>query len=134
MNVLLFLQDTAWTAEQMKAEMDAAPWGWTANLLVPVIGFIILVTLITVVMSMLNMFKNPAAMKKSLLGAAILGGLLLITFFMASDKVFPTLVDQFNTSPSTFKWVGAGITTTGVLIVFGLLLLVFDLVKGLFKI
>jgi len=132
MNLMMFLQ--TWSDEQMKAEIAAAPWGNTAHFIMPTVIFIVIVALVALFMSLFNMTKNPGALKKALFGFLGLGAIFLIAYLTASDKVFPELVESFGTSKGTFKLVGAGITTTMILILFGILLLVFDAVKGLFKI
>lgn len=132
MNLLMFLQ--TWSDEQMAAEIKNASWGATSHLLVPTLIFVAIVAVVAVVMSLFNMFKNPGALKKALIGFGALALIFVITYFISSDEVYPELVREFGTSKNTFKWVGAGLTTTLVLFVIGIILLVFDMIKGLFKI
>lgn len=90
---------------------------------------------IAIVLSLISLVRNPENLKKTLLGLAVLGGVLLIAYFSASsDAVLDTqgkVLEQAGTA--TNKWVGTGITYSIILGGVASLFFVYDLVKGLIK-
>lgn len=91
----------------------------------------------TVVLSLLGLFKNPDALKKTLLGVGVLGIVLAIAYFSAdSSAVLDTQgeVLKGGEEGSTInKWVGTGITYSIILGAVASLGFVVDLIKGLIK-
>ncbi len=93
------------------------------------------VVIITIVLSILNLLKKPAMLKRALLGVGVLGVILLIAYFMAdgsavydaTGKVFP------GSEGSTSKWVGTGIIYSMILLIAGAVLFVFDMIKNIVK-
>ena len=91
---------------------------------------------ITVVLSIWSLIKNPAALKKTLIGLAVLGVLLSVSYFLASDAA---VLDAQNVqledgaAGSTSKWVGTGIIYSLILGAIGVVFFVLDLLKGLIK-
>lgn len=130
MNLLLF---QTWTDEQMQAQMEAADWGQTVYLVPIAMWLVAGVALLAIIWSAINMFKNPAGIKKFALGVLILGVLLALSYFVFSNNNVPENLDGM-VGPGVYHWVGAGITLTGILIGIGLLILVVDLIRGIFKI
>lgn len=93
-------------------------------------------TIAAVVFSIFNLLKNPKALKKSLLMIAVLVVLLLIAYLPASDAVVTNVtgdVLEQSKNPSVSKWVSGLISFTGYLGLFGLVVIVWGIVKGALK-
>ena len=92
---------------------------------------------ITVVLSMWSLIRNPENLKKTLVGLAALGALLLIASFMSdSDAVINAaggISEGGEAGSSINKWVGTGIWYSVILGSIASLFFVYDLVKGLIK-
>lgn len=130
MNYLLLFQ--TWTNEQMDIEQQNADMGWSADLVWPTVIAIGIVALIAVLLSVFNMFKNPGALKNFLFGAVALIILAAVGFAISGSNVPEVLSNMV--SPNTYKLVGVGMFMAGALIGIGLLILLLDLVRGIFKI
>lgn len=90
----------------------------------------------TVIFSIINLVKNPKALKKSLLMIAVLVVLLLIAYLPASDAVVTNVtgnVIEESKNPSVSKWVSGLISFTGYLGLVGLVVIVWGIVKGALK-
>jgi len=91
---------------------------------------------IAVVFSLLNLFKKPALLKKTLLSLGVLAVVLIIAYAMAdggtvtdaSGKIF-----EVTKEGSTSKWVDTGIWYSLILLVVGAALFLWDMVKNLIK-
>ncbi|MGG8496673.1 hypothetical protein ACQY1Q_09665 [Tenacibaculum sp. TC6] len=88
-----------------------------------------------VIASLLGMFKNPAALKKTLLGIVALAVALLISYILSSDG---QVVDANGsviaaTGSQVSKYTSTGIWVSLILLVVGGVFFVIDLVKGLIK-
>ena len=88
-----------------------------------------------IVASLLGMFKNPAALKKTLLGLGTLAVALLISYIFASDAA---VLDANNSTiaeagSSISKYTSTGILISLILLVIGGAFFVYDLLKGLIK-
>ncbi len=108
------------------------------------VGYAILLLIINaalaLVFSLVNLIKNPAALKKALFSLGILAIVLAIAYFMASsdavydasDKVF---VDSKGVpySSGTFKWVDTFIVYSVILMIVGAVLFLVDMIKNLVK-
>ncbi len=95
---------------------------------------LVIVTAITVVLSILNLVKNPQNLKKTLMGLAALGVLLAISYFMSSgDEVLDSFgkIVPGGEAGSTSKWVGTLITFTGILGAIGLVTIALGFLKKL---
>jgi len=95
------------------------------------------VILVTLVLSMWGLFKNPENLKKTVLGLIALGVLFVVAYFMADSDV---VIDNANTileggeaGSSINQFTGAGIWFSIILGGIGLTFFVYDLVKGLIK-
>jgi len=91
---------------------------------------------LAIVMSILSLLKNPAGLKKTVLGLAIFGALFAVSYFASSDALVPGTVA--NSEPlleagSTSKWSGTGLIFSYILLVVGGLFFVVDLLRGLIK-
>jgi Ca2+/Na+ antiporter len=88
--------------------------GYALFLLYAVVG-------ITIVLSLLNLFKKPAMLKRVMLSIGVLGLILIIAYAMADSsavydatgKVFP------GSEGATSKWVGTGIIYSIILLIAG---------------
>ena len=100
--------------------------------------FLLIATVvITVVLSLVSLVRNPENLKKTLMGLAVLGVLLIISYGLSdSDAVINAaggISDGGEAGSSTNKWVGTGIWYSIILGVIASGFFVYDLVKGLIK-
>lgn len=93
--------------------------------------------LVTVVLSLWNLVKNPENLKKSLLGLAALGVLLVISYILGdSDAVVNAqgaVLEGGEQGSAVNQWVGSLIWLSAILAVIGGIFFVYDLIKGLVK-
>lgn len=91
----------------------------------------------TLILSLIGLFRNPDNLKKTLLGLAILGVVLVLAYFKAdSNAVLDTqgeVLKGGEAGTSLNKWVGTGIWYSIALGFVASLFFVYDLVKGLIK-
>ncbi|MGK0421306.1 MAG: putative membrane protein [Polaribacter sp.] len=100
--------------------------------------FLLIATVvITVVLSLVSLVRNPENLKKTLMGLAVLGVLLIISYGLSdSDAVINAaggISEGGEAGSSTNKWVGTGIWYSIILGVIASGFFVYDLVKGLIK-
>ena len=89
---------------------------------------------LAVVMSLLSLMKNPAALKKTVLGLAIFGALFAVSFFASSNgAVSGANNEALLEAGSTSKWAGTGLIFSYVLLAVGGVFFVVDLLRGLIK-
>ena len=93
---------------------------------------------ITIVLSIWTIIRNPENLKKMLMSLAILGGLLLISYFIAdADAVYDAnglkVLPGGEEGSATNKWVGTGIWFSVILGAIASVFFVIDLGKGLIK-
>ena len=82
------------------------------------------------------MVKHPDALKKALTGIVVLGVLLAIAYFMASDDAVTNSVGKVikdGEAGPVSKWVSALINFTGILGLLGLLAIAGGFFKSLIK-
>ena len=95
------------------------------------------VVIVTLVLSMWGLFKNPENLKKTLLGVLALGVLFVVAYFMADSNVVidnaDTILEGGEAGSSINQFTGAGIWFSIILGGIGLTFFVIDLVKGLIK-
>ena len=132
---ILFIRVMMAGEEEIKT--DAAV---QASVVTPIVTFsialLIAAVVITVLTSLFSMFKNPAALKKTMLGLGVLAILLAISYFSASDAAVydaQGVLLKDGAAGAVSKWVGTGIIYSLILGAVGSLFFVFDLVKGLIK-
>ena len=93
--------------------------------------------IIAVVLSLISLVRNPENLKKTLLGIAVLGVVLVFAYFLAdSDAVLDTqgkIIEGGEAGTSVNKWVGTGIWYSIALGLVASAFFVIDLVKGLIK-
>ena len=116
--------------EDTSPEMASAA-GFVVNL---AIVLLVASAALAVIMSLFSLLKNPAALKKTLLGLAIFGALFLVSYFASSDgAVFGANGEDLLEAGSTSKWSGTGLMFSYVLLAAGGLFFVVDLLRGLIK-
>ena len=107
----------------------------------PLIGFSLYLfyaaVLITVVLSIRGLVKNPENLKKTLIGLAAMGVLLVIAYILGDSEA--VLDAQGNVlkggelGSSSNQWVGSLILYSSILVLIGGIFFVYDLAKGLVK-
>ena len=90
---------------------------------------------VTVLASILSLFKNPAALKKALIGLLGMGVLLVISYILASDDQVLGATNEVvaEAGSSVSKNTSTGIWLSVILIVIAGGFFVWDLLKGLVK-
>lgn len=92
------------------------------------------VVVVAIVASLWGMFKNPAALKKTLLGVLALAVLFAVSYFMSSDaQVIGADGGVLAAQGDTSKWVGTGISFSVILGAIASVFFVWDLLKGIVK-
>lgn len=93
--------------------------------------------IITILLSLLGLFKNPESLKKTLLGLAVFGGLFLVSNILSDSNIVTdnagVVLEGGEEGSSINKLVGTGIIFSLILGAVGLAFFVLDLVKGLIK-
>ncbi len=91
--------------------------------------------IVAVLGSLFSLLKNPAALKKAIMGLVILGVVLLVSYLLAnSDQVIDAKNEIIAASGSSVsKLTSTGIIFSGLLMLVAGLFFVWDLLKGLVK-
>lgn len=93
--------------------------------------------IITIVLSLWSMIKNPENLKKTLLGLAVLGVLLVVSFFLGDSNAVVdaqgAVIEGGEAGASSNQWVGTLIWYSTILVLIGGVFFVYDLLKGLVK-
>jgi len=107
----------------------------------PLIGFSLYLfyaaVIITVALSIRGLVKNPENLKKTLIGLAAMGVLLVIAYILGDSEA--VLDAQGNVlkggelGSSSNQWVGSLIWYSSILVLIGGIFFVIDLAKGLVK-
>ena len=107
----------------------------------PLIGFSLYLfyaaVIITVALSIRGLVKNPENLKKTLIGLAAMGVLLVIAYILGDSEA--VLDAQGNVlkggepGSSSNQWVGSLIWYSSILVLIGGIFFVYDLAKGLVK-
>lgn len=91
----------------------------------------------TIILSLIGLFTNPDNLKKTLLGLAVLGVVLVIAYFTSDSAAVVdaqgVVLKGGEEGSSINQWVGTGIWYSVLLGAAASLFFVFDLVKGLIK-
>ncbi len=120
----------ATAGEDVSPEMTRAAT-FVVNLALILLGAAAVLALVT---SLISVFKNPAALKKTLLGLAIFVALFAVSYFAANDgPVFGASGENLLEAGSTSKWSGTGLIFSYILLAVGGIFFVVDLFKGLIK-
>ena len=109
-----------------------------SNAVSPLVGYslwlFIGVVAVAILASLWGLFKNPAALKKTLLGLLVLGVLFVVSYFASSDgQVMGADNNVLAGQGSVSKWVGTGITYSIILGAFASVFFVWDILKGIVK-
>ena len=90
---------------------------------------------VAVVGSLFSLFKNPAALKKAMMGLAILGVVLLVSYLFAnSDQVIDAKDEVIAAAGSSVsKLTSTGIVFSALLMLVAGVFFVVDLLKGIIK-
>ncbi len=91
---------------------------------------------VTVLGSLFSLLKNPAALKKAIMGLVVLSVVLLVSYLLAnSDQVMDATSINIlaNEGSSVSKLTSTGIIFSGLLMLVAGLFFVWDLLKGLVK-
>ena len=107
----------------------------------PLIGFSLYLfyaaVIITLALSIRGLVKNPENLKKTLIGLAAMGVLLVIAYILGDSEA--VLDAQGNVlkggelGSSSNQWVGSLIWYSSILVLIGGIFFVYDLAKGLVK-
>lgn len=93
--------------------------------------------LVTIVLSILGLIKNPENLKKTLLGLAVMGVLLVISYILGdSNPVLDAqgaVLEGGEQGAASNQWVGSLIWYSSILVLVGGVFFVYDLIKGLVK-
>ncbi len=92
---------------------------------------------ITIVLSILGLVKNPENLKKTLIGLAVMLVLLVVSYLLGdSEPVLDAqgkVLEGGELGAASNQWVGSLIWYSTILVLIGGLFFVFDLLKGLVK-
>lgn len=92
---------------------------------------------VAVLMSLVNLVKNPDNLKKTLLGLAVLGVILVLAYFTGDSNVVTDtqgkVLEGGEAGSSVNQWVSTGIWYSMFLGIIAGAFFVLDLVKGLIK-
>ncbi len=97
---------------------------------------LVLVAVVSVVFSLLNLFKNPEILKKTLIGVAFFAVLLVIGYSTASSGAVTNNLGNIikdGEAGVVSKWVSTLINFSFYLGVIGLVLFLYDFLKSLVK-
>ena len=100
------------------------------------IGLFLLVLLITVLFSVVGLFKKPQALKKTVLGLVVLAVFLAISYGLAPDNSVTDVTGEVlpgGEAGSNSKWVSTGIWYTVLLGATAILTIVAGGVKSIIK-
>ncbi len=134
---ILFIRIFSEDAEVIETNVDVQN-----SLVSPLISFsfwlFIAGVVITILLSLWSLIRNPENLKKTLGGLAVLAVLLFIAYFL-SDSAVVYDANGLNILPggeegsSVNRWVGTGIWYSTILLVIAGLFFIWDLLKGLVK-
>lgn len=98
-----------------------------------VVAYIVfaITTGVTLIFTVLNLFKTPALLKKALIGIGAFLVVIIISFVLAKSEV--TTVGDVSLSASGTKWVGTGLFTFYFLIVIAVGLIAYTGIRKAIK-
>ncbi|MGV6846467.1 MAG: hypothetical protein ACWA42_10120 [Lutibacter sp.] len=97
---------------------------------------LVIVAAISVFFSLINLFKNPEILKRTLIGVAVLAVILVISYAMASDAAVTNAAGDIikdGEAGTVSKWVSTLINYSFALGAIGLVMFLFDFLKSLVK-
>jgi len=100
--------------------------------------FLLIATVvITLVLSLWSLVRNPENLKKTLMGLGVLAVLLIVSYFLSDSEAVINAAGGISeggeAGSSINKWVGTGIWYSLILGAVASFFFVYDLVKGLIK-
>lgn len=112
-----------------------------ASVVDPIVTFstilLYIAVIVTVVLSLLSLVKNPAALKKTLLGLLVLGAFFAIAYILGDSEVVigasGEVIKGGEAGAATNKWASTGIWYSLILGGIGLVFFIWDMLKGLVK-
>lgn len=117
---------------------DPAPLDAAVGPLVAFSTYLLFATVaVTIVLSLLSLVKNPENLKKTLLGLAVLGVIMIVSYMLGDSTAVldaqGLVIEGGEEGASSNQWVGTLIWYSTILVLIGGVFFVFDLVKGLIK-
>lgn len=134
---ILFIRIFSEDAEVIETNVDVQN-----SLVSPLISFsfwlFIAGVVITILLSLWSLIRNPENLKKTLGGLAVLAVLLFIAFFLSDSAVVYDannikILPGGEEGSSVNKWVGTGIWYSTILLLIAGAFFIVDLVRGLIK-
>jgi len=130
--IRIFMED----AEAIETDVDLQN-----KVISPIIYYstflLIATVVITVVLSLWSIIRNPENLKKTLMGLLALGVLLIVSYFLSDSEAVINAAGGISeggeAGSSINQWVGAGIWYSIILGVIASGFFVYDLAKGLIK-
>lgn len=112
-----------------------------ASVVNPIVSFstflLYIAVAVTVVLSLWSLIKNPAALKKTLLGLLVLGAFFAVAYILGDSNVVlgagGEVIEGGEAGAATNKWASTGIWYSVILGAIGLAFFVWDMLKGLVK-
>ncbi len=92
-------------------------------------GLVGIAVLLVVGFSILFLIQNFKKARGALLGVFVLAAIVLLSYFLSSAEPY----EAHNVGSTVSQWVGAGITSTMILIVLGLVAAVFTEIYKLIR-
>ncbi|MEI6864879.1 hypothetical protein [Flavicella sp.] len=100
------------------------------------IGLFLVVLGLTLLFSIVGLFKKPEALKKTILGLVLLGGFLAVSYGMAADNAVVDVTGEVlsgGEEGSNSKWVSTGIWFAVLLGATAICTIILGGVKSIFK-
>lgn len=116
--------------DALKTDVDLQSSLISPFLVVAYIVFAI-TTGVTLIFTVLNLFKNPELLKKALIGIGAFIVIIVISFVLAKSEA--TVVGDVSLSASGTKWVGTGLITFYFLIVIAVGLIAYTGIRKAIK-
>jgi hypothetical protein len=98
-----------------------------------VIGLTVVAVLLLIFFALYQITVDPKRAMKGLIGVAMLVGIFVVTYFMADGSVTEKWSTELGITENISKFVGAGITTTFVLLFVSLGAFLFFELRNFFK-
>lgn len=120
------------------AEKGSEALSSAVGLLIPYSAYLLYtIVIITVILSIIGLVKNPDNLKKTLLGLAVLGVLLVVSYLIGdSSAVYDAkgvVLEGGEEGAFSNKWSSTGIWYSIILGAIGFVFFIVDLVKGFVK-
>ena len=129
--LVLFINVSAAGEDPAALDSSVGPLvGFSSYLLFAAVG-------VTVILSILSLLKNPENLKKTLLGLAVLGVIMVVSYILGDSNAVldaqGAVIEGGEAGASSNQWVGTLIWYSTILVLIGSAFFVFDLIKGIVK-